>query len=187
MENRVKKGINLLDEFIPRSLEFTKSMKQAEIMLKNNWVEPKQISYYQSKLKYHNKDFAGFYCNQDTNNRRIIFNTFNIFCEKGNMPEDQIEKFHLRIEFQQGKKDKWDYEPFEALFIHYFCLLAYNKNPISFFETALNSIELVNLFKKSKLENFGRYDVWAKFWLYLSKNGYHAEKSLIAEFLFSYN
>ena len=185
MNGKTLKGIDLLDKFIPKSLEFSKSLKQAETMLKYNRVDAKKIAYYQSKLKWHNKDFAGFYCNQDTPNRRIIFKTFNVPAEIGNMPEDAQERFHLRFEFEQGQKDKWNYEPFELLFVHYFCLLSYNKNPISFFEKELKNNELVELFKKSKFENFGRYDVWAKFWLFLSKNGKEIEKQLIADYLFS--
>lgn len=181
--NNIQKGINLLDKFIPKSLEFTKSLKQAEAMLEACSIAPAQIQYYLGKLKHHNKSFAGFYCNQDDKNRRDIFEALEVYCERGKLPVDQAERFYLRLEFQQGKKNEWEYEPFEALLIHKFCLMAYNKNPEYFLLNELNRQDILNIFQKTRLKNFGSYDVWAKFWVYLTKSGYNSAKTAIVNYL----
>jgi len=192
MENKqqIEKGIELLDELIPESLKFTKSLKQAERMMKEVYVPTSEIKYILGKMKYHNNDFAGLYCNQDAQHRQMIFKSMFVPYSSDKMPkkdtrEGAFEHFKLQAAIARKQVNKWDYLCFEFEFLHRFCLMANNKNPLDFFCNHLKNIQLSHLFNESKLDNFGSYEIWANFWLFLSKNQCENEKFVLADYVFN--
>jgi hypothetical protein len=183
MEEKIKKGIDLLDKFIPKALEFSKSLTSITKMMHVNHQDDVVAKYFKDKMKHHDMDFAGFYCNQGDRYRKICFKIFGVEYDKGELPEDYSEATQLRYKYIFAKRDKWEYESFELQLIQQYCLLAYNRNPESFFRDEIKNQALSEYFTQSKIQNYGNFKNWSNFWLYLMKTKAENEKKEIVKFI----
>lgn len=181
----VNKGVRLLDQVVVKYLHFSKTYKNAKEILEFADVEDKKLHYIISKMKLHNKDFAGLFRNLDGNNQRLLLEAFHIHYEDKQDPKYNEQKGLLRhmrkldlIRTNNYYMSYWELFNFEIRFLFKWLLLAGNNNP----ETLLEEIdtELWNYYEVAKIENYGNAKNWGEFWLFL-KNHNIKKRSLIVK------
>lgn len=183
-QQKTDEAVNLLDRILPKALALTKSRNSAKVTFLPV-IGENDTNYFLSKLKLHDMDFAGFYCNQDDKHRELIFLSLNEYYGTSNFPQDDLEKFYIKFDIANKKKNIWDYDVFEFQVLHKFCLISYNNSPISFFRKN-NLANLEEIFIKTKITNYGNFNNWAKFWNKMNELNIE-ERYQIAGILFDYN
>ncbi len=111
------------------------------------------------------------YMNFDNKNKKQVMNALGIqFIIEKSDPKTPSEYLD-RMDFYQKCKDEkdyisyWNYVVFEINFFDHWLRMAYNNNPQYFLEKL--SDDLLKLFKKSRIKNYGSVHYWGKFWKWL--------------------